>query len=71
MEDQKLWPNLACNQDFAKRRGKMYKLGNVLGKLVLVKRITDEEAVSDFWKKKTILMSLNHISLMLRAIWKN
>ena len=52
MEDQKLWPNLACNQDFAKRRGKMYKLGNVLGKLVLVKRITDEEAVSDFWKKK-------------------
>ena len=41
MEDKKLLHDLACNQDFAKRRWKMSKLGNVLSKLELVKCITD------------------------------
>ena len=40
MEDRKLWrPDLTCNQDFAKRRGKISKSGNVLS--IGVARIFD------------------------------
>ena len=66
----------------------MSKLGDVLSKLVYVKRITDgglgaeplpPEAVGvqggeapqpwgGFWKKITILKSLNHVSHVFRAI---
>ena len=56
----------------------MSNLGNVLSQPVLVKRITDAgqspqppEVVGDFWKKRTILMSLDHISHLFKAIWKN
>ena len=79
MEDQKLWPGPACNQDFAKRRWKKFQLGNVLSKLVQVKHITDgglkaEPSVTggcgQFWKKITILKSLNHISHVFRSIRK-
>ena len=66
-KDQKLL------SDLPKLKVKMSKLGDVLSKLVLLKRITDgglgaklPEAYRFFWKKHAILMPLEYIS---HAFW--
>ena len=85
MEDLKPWPGFSRNQDFAEGREltpkvKMSELGDALSKLVQLKRITDGRLGAEpsaagrffviFLEKIAILMLLNHILHVFRAIRK-
>ena len=86
MKDQKLRPGSVYNQDFAKRKEKMSKVGDALSK-VYVKRVTEgglgaeppaaggcgdlgvkPPVARQFLEEITILMSLNYVSHVFRAI---